>query len=85
MSRLSMIDTTDGGGCIDNCGTILSGDNHFRKQDRIMRKYIHDPSTSVNQESSILSGGMMSRPTGNTPLQIPGSVGHNLAYSYGKR
>lgn len=46
-----------------------------------MRKFIRDPNTSVNQDVS----GSAGRPTGDTPLPIPGSVGQNMQHSYNKR
>jgi len=66
---------------------MFRGTSHFQKQERMMRKFIHDPNTSVNQDMSAFSGsgGLQQRPTGNTPLLIPGSVGQSLAHSYGKR
>ena len=65
-----------------NCTNMFCGAGHFRKQERIMRKFVRDPNTTVNQEASGMSGG---RPTGETPLPIPGSVGHNMHQSYNKR
>ena len=79
-NRLSAIDTAGTAGCMDN----ICGQSYHSRQDRFMRKYIHDPNTSVNQEATFISPGF-DRPTGETPLRIPGSVGKNLAYSYGKR
>ena len=49
-TRVSSLDASVNQGCAQNCGNMFCGPGHFRKQERIMRKFVRDPNVSVNQD-----------------------------------
>jgi len=82
-SRVTAIDVPMNQGCVGNCSNMFCGAGHFRKQERIMRKFIKDPNTSVNQSNYPNSANNRSSEAQSEP--IPGSVGRYMADSYAKR
>lgn len=63
-----------------NCGSMFCGAGHYRKQERIIKKFIKDPNTQVNQEGSNFnsSGRLLS-------AQGAQSNPANVSESYAKR
>ena len=50
-SRVNSIDLSTDQGCAGNCGNMFCGAGHFRKQERIMRKFADDsPPSSLVEE-----------------------------------
>lgn len=48
-SRVSSLDGPAQQGCNTSCGPMICGSGHFRKQERIMRKFVRDPNVNTNQ------------------------------------
>ena len=74
LSRVSSLDGSANAGCTSNCTNMFCGPGHFRKQERIMRKYIH-PEANTNQEGVSSSGNNFQGQT----------AGANMSDSYAKR
>ena len=51
-SRITSLDNSQNLGCAGNCTNMFCGPGHFRKQERIMRKFVRDPNVTANQEGS---------------------------------
>lgn len=55
-SRMTSLDGHPDQGCTGNCSNMFCGPGHFKKQERIMRKFVRDPSINTNQEGGSGSG-----------------------------
>ena len=80
-SRVSSLDGPINSGCASNCGNMFCSAGHFRKQERIMKKFVRDPNVTVNQEGSSGSDLRISAEGGRHPA----SVSRHMQDSYAKR
>lgn len=86
-SRTTRMTSLDGAapsaGCVDNCSNMFCGPGHFKKQERIIKKFTKDPNVQVNQLST---GSDTARLLSGLPDSGRQAViGQRMSESYAKR